>query len=122
LVDHVVMQKRGGVDELDGRREPLMAKALVTAKPRGGHGQHRPQTLASSGDQMSGKLRDERHRTLHALQDQLIDRGHVLRQEGNEIVEVGSRRAAALVQVYYNRQTGFPCLLSTLLIVPEHRG
>jgi hypothetical protein len=56
---------------------------------------------------MPGELRDEGHRRLHPLHNQGVDGGHILCNERNEMVQIGSRRPAPLVEVYYNCQEVF---------------
>jgi hypothetical protein len=58
LVHHVVVQERGGVDELHRRRQPQVMLALVAAEPRRRERQERPQPLAAGLDQMRRDLRD----------------------------------------------------------------
>ena len=77
LVDHVVVQQRRGMDQLDARGEPDMAFALVTAHPRGGEGDHRAEPLAAGGDDVAGELGHQQHRALHAVDDRAVDRFHV---------------------------------------------
>ena len=64
------MQQRGGVDELDRRRQRDVTLAAIAAQPRRREGQHRPQPLAAGGDDVAGQLRDERDRALHTLEDE----------------------------------------------------
>ena len=73
-IDDIVMQQGRGVDELDRGGEGDVALAAIAAQPRAGQGQHRPQPLAAAGDDMAGELRDQRHRALHALDDQRLTR------------------------------------------------
>ena len=77
LVDHVVVEQGGGVDELDRRGQLEMAIAVVGAELGGDQGQHRPDPLAAGGDQVTGELRDQPDRAVEALDDQLVDPGHV---------------------------------------------
>jgi hypothetical protein len=51
----------------------LILSAGAYAHPGRGESQHRAQPLAAGCDNMSGELRDQRHRTLHALDDQRVD-------------------------------------------------
>jgi hypothetical protein len=98
LIHHVVMQERRRVDELDRRGEPVMARSVIAAEPRRGHGQHRPQALAARGDQMTRELRDQPDRALHAREDQRIDGRHVGGGERQQIVQVGPGRLGALLE------------------------
>ena len=60
FVDHIVMQERGGVDELHRRRQLLVRIALVAAHPGRGERHHRADALAASLHQMGGYLGDAR--------------------------------------------------------------
>lgn len=73
FIDDVVMQERGGVDELDTGGERDVALALVTAQSRGNQQQQRPYALATRRDDMPRKLRDQRHVALHIVDDDLVD-------------------------------------------------
>ena len=59
MVDHVVMQKCGGVDELDDCRQGIAALPPVAAEFRGGQKQEGPEALAAAADQVVDDLRDE---------------------------------------------------------------
>ena len=76
-VHHIVVQQRGGVDELDGGGEIDVLVAGVAAHPGGGEGQHGPQPLAARIDQVPGQVRDQVDRAAHAGMDHLVGRGHV---------------------------------------------
>jgi hypothetical protein len=90
VVDHIVMQQRGGVDELHRRGQMDVTGPVIAAQPRRGEGQQRAQPLAARPDQMRGDLGDAR-RVLgrHALADQRVDRRHVVRQAGGQRVMRG---------------------------------
>jgi len=47
LINDVVMKQRRRMHELDARREPHMAGALIAGQLGGGDGQHRPEALAA---------------------------------------------------------------------------
>ena len=68
-VNHVVVEQRGGVDELDAGRELHMPLASVAAEAGAGEGEQRAQSLAAGGDDVCGELRDQRHRAIHAGDD-----------------------------------------------------
>ena len=59
MVDHVVMQEGGGVDELDDGRQGIAALPPVAAEFRGGQEQEGPETFAAAADQVVDDLRDE---------------------------------------------------------------
>ena len=75
------------MDELDAGREFDMAVAAIAAQPRRGQGQHRPQPLAAGGDDMAGKLRDQRHRAVHALDDGAVHQGEIATHQGRQLIE-----------------------------------
>src|SRR5256884_7482706 len=54
------------MDELDERSSLDMGSPLMPAGARREHHQQRPQTLASTGDDMFGDLVNQRHGTLEA--------------------------------------------------------
>ena len=76
-VDDVVVKQGRGVDELDRRGELVMARSRVAEQARRRECQHRPHALAAAGDQMAGKLGDQRDLALHPLEDDGIDAVHV---------------------------------------------
>ena len=61
------------MDELDAGSKANMPVTLVVAQSRRAEGEHRPQPLAAGGNQVPRKLRDQRHRALHMLDDGLVD-------------------------------------------------
>ena len=72
LVDHVVVQQRRGVDELDRGREADVVVALGTAaEPGRGERQQRAQPLAAGLDQMRGDLGDARGRRAEAMRSRI---------------------------------------------------
>ena len=72
------MQQRGRVHELHRRRQPDVALAAVAAQLGGGDGQHRPQPLAAGIDQMVRELRDQLDVGHRLVEDDAVDRLHVL--------------------------------------------
>jgi hypothetical protein len=86
-VDDIVMQQRRGVDEFDRRRQRHVAIAAIAAQPRRGQRQHRPEPLAAGRDDMTGELRDQRHRAVHALQDEGVHPVEIGFQEGGQAIE-----------------------------------
>ena len=98
LVDHVVVEKRGGVHELDAGGELDMAVARVAAHPRRGDGQHRPQPLAAGGDQVPGDVGDDAHIRAGAVDDQRVDPLHVVPGQPHQRLDAGTGAPLALVE------------------------
>ena len=61
MVDHIVMEQGGGVDELDDGRHGVAALPAVPAKFGSGQKQEGPESLAAAADQVMDDLRDESH-------------------------------------------------------------
>ena len=61
LVNHIVVQERRGMHELDGRRELHVPIPVVTCEPRHRQREHRPQPFAPRCDQVIRDLRDHRN-------------------------------------------------------------
>ena len=81
FVDDVVVQKRGGVDELDGGGEAVVILAPVAKEIGGGEGQHGADTLAAGVDEVGGYFGDAGGVfRRHAFADQGIDRDQVIRE------------------------------------------
>ena len=78
LVDHVVVEKRRGMHELDARREPDMAVALIGAELGRRDGEHGTKPLAAGIDEMAGELGDQFDIRSRAVEDDAVDMGHVL--------------------------------------------
>ncbi len=110
-VDHVVMQQRRRVDELDRGGERQMAAARVAAELRRGEGQHRPEPLAAGRDDMAGHLRNERHRALHPFEDDPVDELQIVGHEGDERAHVGGLRGFGVFQAGHPGQVIAPCAL-----------
>ena len=85
------MQQRRGMNELDAGGQRNMPVAPIVAEARGGQGQHRSQSFAAGGHDMSGQLRDQRRTAFHLLNDQAVDAMHVLRNDLFDRVERGLR-------------------------------
>ena len=92
LVDHVVVQQRRGVHELDRGGELDVAVAGIAGQARHRQGQHRPQPLAAGRDQVVGDLRDHRHLGAGARQNLGVDPLHVGRDELDQAVDGGVGR------------------------------
>ena len=87
-VHHIVVQQRGGVDELDAGGEHHMpsSDALpgIAAQPRRGEREQRTQPLAAGGDDVRGQLRDQRHRAVHACHYGAVARLEIGLQQGRQ--------------------------------------
>ena len=86
-IDDIVVQQGRGVDEFDGRGERDVPAAAVSAEPGAAQGQHRAQPLSAARDDMAGELRDQRHRALHAIDDQPVDAFEVASEKPGQRVE-----------------------------------
>jgi hypothetical protein len=86
------VQQGGGVDELHGRGQLVMAAAFITQQAGTAEGEHRPQPLAAAGDQMAGQLRDQRHLRLHPIKDDMI---HSVQPRRGQVHQRLDRRFAA---------------------------
>src|SRR5438105_9267308 len=78
------------MDDLDERSSLDMGSPLMPAGARREHHQQRPQTLASTGDDMFGDLVNQRHGTLEAGPNDPVHR-----------VQVGLYQRANLFQGHY---------------------
>ncbi len=67
----------------------------ITAKPCPGERQDRAQPLSARRNKMPRQLRDKRHLAFHMLDDQMIDRRHILCHEGVRLSSAAVRRFAA---------------------------
>ena len=90
VVDHVVVQQRRGMDELDAGREVDVALARVAAEPGGAESEHRPQPLAAGGDDVRRKLGNEHHRALHVVENDAVHGAQVIRDQPVKLVERGA--------------------------------
>ena len=91
-VDDVVMQQRGGVDELDRRGELVVARAVVADELGARERQHRPHALSAARDQVPGQRGNQRNLALHPVEDDRVDRVH---RRGGEIKDRRERRLLA---------------------------
>ncbi len=107
-IDDIVMQQGRGVDEFDRGGERDMAVAAIAAQPGAAQGQHRPQPLAAAGDDMTGELRDQPDRAVHAIDDQPVDLFEVALQQPRQRVE---RRLEARTHPIDTRLQRHPVLL-----------
>ena len=77
LIDDIVVQQRGRMDELDAGRELDMLLPLVAAEARRRQCEHRTQPLAAGDDDVARQLGNQRDLVLHPFEDQRIDARHV---------------------------------------------
>ena len=103
LVDHVVMQQRRGVHELDGGGELDMAVAGIAGEACHRQRQHRAQALAARRDQVVGDFRDHGDFRPRPRQDRGVDPLHVRGDEPDQRINRGVRRA---FEGYNNRHAG----------------
>jgi len=76
-----------------------MAGAGIIEQARAGERQHGPHPLAATGNQMPGKLGNQRDLRLHAIKDDAVHRIEVLRHQRHDRIKAGgggcrARRAA----------------------------
>jgi hypothetical protein len=76
-VHHVVVDQGGGVEQLDGAREPDRPGAAVSGQPGGQQQQHGPQALAAGRGDGGAHLLDQRHRGVELPADLLLHREQV---------------------------------------------
>ena len=86
-VDDIVVQQGRGVDEFDCSGERDVPASSIAAQPGAAEGEHRPQPLAAARYDIAGELRDQRHRALHALDDQLVDPLQLIAKQPAQRVE-----------------------------------
>ncbi len=80
-VDHVVVQQRRGVHELDEHRRFDMFVVADAAGAPGEHAEQGAQALAAAADDVLGHLVDQRHGALEARADHGVD-GHQVGRHG----------------------------------------
>jgi hypothetical protein len=81
--------------ELDARREPHMAIALIAAQPSRGEGKHRPKPLAARVDEVVGKLGDKLDIGSGTVEDDVVDMAHVLLDKRDERLKTRLRIVSA---------------------------
>src|SRR3546814_4245318 len=74
----------------------MMTRALIFQQFGASEGQHRPQPLAATGDQMAGQFRNQRDFGLHPFQNDAVDGVHVI---GDQRHHGFTRRRRAAIQV-----------------------
>jgi hypothetical protein len=87
---HVVVQQRGGVDELDDRGGLDVQPAGVFAGPRGQQHRERPQALATRADDVLCDLVDQHDVAGEAVDDHLVEAAQFLRHRFPDLVELHS--------------------------------
>ena len=87
FVDHVVMQKRRIVHELDGGGVIDLIAIAGPEQCRAGQGQHRSQALAAGFDQVMGQLRHEFDMRIGPRQNERVDLLHVGMRHGRQPLE-----------------------------------
>ena len=102
------MQQRRGVDELDRCGERDMAVAAVAAQPRASEGQHRAQPLAAGRDDVAGELRDQRHRAVHPIDNELVHPAEIVAEQPKQRIErragqVGDRQVGGRIGTRHRR-------------------
>ena len=88
LVDHVVVQQGGGVDELDDGGEQHMGGAFVAERPRDQQHHGRTQALAARANDVVGDRVDQSDIGVQSLADDGVDGLHVGRDRGQHGPEV----------------------------------
>ena len=86
-VDHVVVQQRGGVHELDEGRGFDVLVVLDAAGAAGEHAQQGAQAFAAATDDVFGHLVDQRHGALEPGADHGVHRGQVGAHQGADLLE-----------------------------------
>ncbi len=72
VVNNVVMQKRRGMHELDGGREPDMPFAAIVGERRGRKREHGPKPFAARGNQVVRDFRNHGDFGARAAHDQVV--------------------------------------------------
>ena len=89
------MQQRGRVNKFNGRREIMMGRAVVTAQLRRRDREQGPQPFAARTYQMLRKIGNHADRRMHPLNDERVNRVHIVFAERPEVLG-GGKRAIAL--------------------------
>ncbi|MNT13711.1 hypothetical protein D3C72_1486910 [compost metagenome] len=84
LVDHVVVQQGGGVDELHHGGQLMVAVAVVAHRARCQQQDHRAQALAAGTDDVFTDLFDQGDFGRQPLADDSINRAHVCSDRGKQ--------------------------------------
>jgi len=108
FIDHIVMQQRRGMHELDRRRRTDMTVAGVAAQFCRRERQHRPQPLAAAIDQVMGKLGDHLDIGHRLVENDAIDRFHIVGHEVEKRLELLAR-FADIFERYNATQVGPQC-------------
>ncbi len=124
-IDHIVVQQRGGMDELDRGGELVVARAVIADQLRPGERQHRAQPLASARDQVTRKARDKRNFALHPIEDHGVDRVHSRRGEREHRIDRGFGCARRFTEWddlggHYSGPWPSPAIISSIIAHRAH--
>ena len=89
------MQQRGGVDEFYRGSQLVMPVPLIPYQMRARERQHRTQSFAAAGNQMSGQCGDQRDFALHPVDDHGVHRIHARSSQPQHRIERGVFSQAA---------------------------
>ena len=87
MVDHIVVQQRRGVNELDRCGQIMMRGPLIAQQARARERQHRPHALAAARYQVPGQLGDQGDARLHPIQNDRVDAIHIPGDESDQGIE-----------------------------------
>ena len=107
-IDDIVMQQRGGVDELHRRRQLVVPTATITQQRRAREGEHRAHALAAASDEMACQRRDQRDARLHPAEDHFVDTVHAIGHERHKRLQRRLGAAGDLVDGSCHRQFAWP--------------
>jgi hypothetical protein len=93
------------MDEFDGCGERDMPCPAISAEPGATECQHWAQALSTARDDVPGELRDQRHRALHAVDDQPIDVFEVASDKRGQRVERRFVDHLALIDIRHERHS-----------------
>ena len=85
-----------------------MPAPSISAEASATESQHRPQPLAAARNDMAGKLRDQCHRALHALDYQLVDLLQLTTKQAAQRVERGLPTSVHLINTRHQRPQILP--------------
>ena len=105
VVDHVVVQQGGGVDELDAGGQRQLPRAAIAAQSRREQREDRPDPLAAGGDDVARQLRDQADFALHPVEDDPV---HLVELDGDERANAVELRSGALRRQWCCRQRRQP--------------
>lgn len=79
FVDDVVMQQRGGMNEFDQGGDGDVLVAFIAQRARRQDGDHRPDALTATADNVIAKLIDERDIGIQLFENCCVHGRHILR-------------------------------------------